>query len=177
MLSTVRTSCHPNGIFQKANPKRWPNLSKFWLLFSKDFLFVKSYSPAATLGSWLRTWVPRWRLAKCTSGMKRTGWVSRSIKGLKIVMSIRLWEGSSGTLTSETGKKWGCHNQQLIYLHWIQATQRFPQRLRNLNYTTIRYRSHRLNYEENRLMWRSMLSVFTILKSIEHQNQRRKRYL
>ena len=60
---------------------------------------------AATLGFGLPTWAPRWRLAKWTSGMKRTGWVSRSMKGLKTVMSMRLWDGRSGTLTSETEKK------------------------------------------------------------------------
>lgn len=31
--------------------------------------------------------------------------MSRSMKGLKIVMSVRLCEGSIGTLTSETGEK------------------------------------------------------------------------
>lgn len=50
----------------------------------------------------LLTWAPRCRFAKWTSGMNRTGWVSRSMKGLKMVMSVRLCEGSMGTLTSET---------------------------------------------------------------------------
>lgn len=82
---------------------RLVKLAEVWLLFTmnnaKDILFAMLCSLP---GQWLPTWVPRCRLAKCTSGIKRTGWVSRSRKGLNTVMSIRLCEGSSGTLTSGT---------------------------------------------------------------------------
>lgn len=44
------------------------------------------------------TW--RWKVEKWMSGMKRTGWVSRSVIILKMVTSLRFW--SIGTFTSAT---------------------------------------------------------------------------
>lgn len=67
--------------------------------------FCKIISEPSSPQPWaLLTWAPRCRFAKWTSGMNRTGWVSRSMKGLKMVMSVRLCEGSMGTLTSETAE-------------------------------------------------------------------------
>lgn len=113
---------------------------------------LRSSQPPRDPGSWLLTWVPRWRLAKCTSGMKRTGWVSRSTKGLKTVISIRLWEGSSGTLTSETEKEKKKTADTLVNSLYTQTRYR-PQstllrfkKLKLQHY--IRYGSRCLNKEE-----------------------------
>lgn len=47
------------------------------------------------------TW--RWKEEKWMSGMKRTGWVSKSVIILKMVMSLRFWR--MGTLTSTTRRE------------------------------------------------------------------------
>lgn len=56
----------------------------------------------ADLCLWLvLTW--RWKVEKWMSGMKRTGWVSKSVNILKMVTSLRFWR--MGTLTSTTRRK------------------------------------------------------------------------